>query len=83
MKPYAEKLYQNKILFTWTYPANIVIYKEGKRLTARNPAEAVKLLEKLGLDQGEIETQPMEGTSAEGPGEETATHQEKQQRTLS
>lgn len=84
MKPYVERLFQNKILFTWAYPACIVIYREGKRLTARNPAEAVRMLEKLGIEPEDIELQPTDGTrTEEEQQEETATQHDKWQRTFS
>ncbi|KAJ7338861.1 hypothetical protein JRQ81_012763 [Phrynocephalus forsythii] len=78
MKPYAQKLHQNKIKFSWIYPTSIAIFKEGKRLLARNPQEAAKLLVKLKLDTRDLEDQASmdEEEGEEGP----STRKEKRQR---
>ncbi|KAJ7304463.1 hypothetical protein JRQ81_012025 [Phrynocephalus forsythii] len=78
MKPYAQKLHQNKIKFSWIYPTSIAIFKEGKRLLARNPQEAAKLLVKLKLDTRDLEDQTSmdEEEGEEGP----STRKEKRQR---
>ncbi|XP_015261822.1 PREDICTED: uncharacterized protein PF11_0207-like [Gekko japonicus] len=85
MKPYAQRLYDNKIQFSWAYPASIIIFQEGKRLSARNPQEAVKLLEKMGLETRNLEEQiEMEETAITDDEEAgPSTHQEKRQRTSS
>ncbi|KAJ7332855.1 hypothetical protein JRQ81_015035 [Phrynocephalus forsythii] len=78
MKPYAQKLHQNKIKFSWIYPNSTAIFKEGKRLLARNPQEAAKLLVKLKLDIRDLEDQTSmdEEEGEEGP----STCKEKRQR---
>lgn len=82
MKPFAQKLFQSNIKFCWGYPASLITYRDGKRHCARNPEEAKKLLETLGVDMRSTETTGMELElldSGEGP----ATHQEKRPRTSS
>lgn len=69
LKPFAQRLYNAGINFTWGYPTTLIVFQDGKRYRARNPPEAIKMLDELGVDIGDPETQgsgtdPGEGTSA-------------------
>ncbi|XP_054849738.1 vomeronasal type-2 receptor 26-like [Eublepharis macularius] len=50
MRPFAQKLHENGILFSWGYPTTILIYRDGKLLRARNPPKAEKLLQRLKIE---------------------------------
>ena len=47
MQQYAQALYKHKILFSWAYPATLVVYKDGRKYSAKNPDEAKKMLTDL------------------------------------
>lgn len=73
MKPYAQKLHENRILFSWGLPATILIFKNGKLLRASNPEEAEKLLHKLNITmevKRQEERQEEEEEGEEGEEEE-------------
>lgn len=60
MRPLAQKLHQNCILFSWGYPAKILIFKDGKLLKAWNPFEAEKLLHRFKIDIQKVEEEEKE-----------------------
>ncbi|KAJ6651768.1 hypothetical protein lerEdw1_019908 [Lerista edwardsae] len=73
MKPYAQKLYDNGILFSWGAPATILIFKNGKLLKASNLEEAEELLHKLNITVEEKKQQEEE------EGEEGEEEKEKEE----
>lgn len=85
MRPYAQKLYSNNVKFTWGYPASIIIFREGKRLIARNVQEAEELLRDLGINTEDVREQEMREDLEEDadPAEGTSERGEKRPRTES
>lgn len=85
MRPFAQKLHANNVKFSWGYPSSIMIFREGKRLMARNTTEAKELLKQLGIntdDMGEQEMEEESGVPDDGD-EGTSERREKRLRTSS
>ncbi|XP_015270911.1 PREDICTED: uncharacterized protein LOC107114007 [Gekko japonicus] len=82
LKPYAHKLYKEGINFTWGYPITLIVFRDGKRYRARNPTEAKKMLNELGVDASNCEEGEMEyDSNPNEEGEEPRPHSSKRYRT--
>lgn len=82
LRPYAQKLYKEGINFTWGYPTTLIVFRDGKRYRARNPAEATKMLNELGVDASNCEEGEMEHNSnSDDEDGEPRPHSSKRQRS--
>lgn len=65
LKPYAQKLHKQGINFSWGYPTTLIVFREGRRYRARNPAEAIQMLEELGVDAANLQEDMEQDTNAD------------------
>lgn len=50
MQQFAQALFKAEIRFTWAYPATLLVFKEGRKYSARNPEEARRMLRDLEVE---------------------------------
>ncbi|CAI5783034.1 Hypothetical predicted protein [Podarcis lilfordi] len=89
MQRFAQALYNHKILFTWAYPATLLVFKDSRKYSAKNPGEAKKMLAGLGVGlQGQTEQElssweELQGESSEESPKSPVQRQENKRRRKS